>query len=766
MSSNYAKFSGLGGGGSGGSGTVTSVGLSDGSSTPIYSISGSPVTTSGTLTFTLANETANYIFAGPTSGSAAQPTFRGLVAADLPSGWNPVSIANGGTGQTTELAAINALTAWNTSNVFVGNSAATSTTATGIVSVGYQAGKNMTSSCNQNTFIGYQAGYGTSSGPANTFVGCSSGFGNGGAALTGSANVGLGYGSLYNIRGSASRNMGEGYESLVGVTTGTGNVGLGYVAGQTITTGTDNMCLGTSSDVGTNNLTNASAIGYNTVVNASNTMILGNGVNIGIDSSFSQTASARLSLPGGTATANTAPLKIHSGTNLTSPEAGAIESDGTNLYWTSDTPTRYTLATTSSAANTALSNLSSTSVNADIIPASDAGENLGSASKAWSSVYSKNFEINHGNINYGTLQYSTGAPDGITYNLGLYSQTGNTLALFTLNAPGGSTGNLFTGTGNAGSGNSGNYYIRTGTATGTRGGILLQDGSEGSSGYFWKSKDTSGTGNWATQFSGLTTDGVIYASSATAVGSTAAGTTDYLLTSNGGSGSAPSFKQLNLASSGALTGQLTVSNGGTGASSFTEYTVLCGGTTTTGALQNVASVGSSGQVLTSNGASALPTWNAPVTNNCSYGSWDSSYAWNGNTTTSTFTNLANSASGTFTANNNGITVSEPASHLFGITFTPSSSSSLYFVCLTLSATNTTSGRDFYLRLTDGSIIVDGVYTFENGQNFPIKLSGIYAPGTTSPVSLVVQYYITSGTVDVGAQLGSSPTGFYNIFQIK
>jgi hypothetical protein len=41
--------------------------------------------------------------------------------------------------------------------------------------------------------------------------------------------------------------------------------------------------------------------------------------------------------------------------------------------------------------------------------------------------------------------------------------------------------------------------------------------------------------------------------------------------------------------------------------------VLCGGTTTTGAYQSVASVGSSGQVLTSNGASSLPTFQTIAT---------------------------------------------------------------------------------------------------------------------------------------------------------
>ncbi len=42
------------------------------------------MTTTGTLTITKANETANFVWAGPTTGAAAQPTFRALVAADIP----------------------------------------------------------------------------------------------------------------------------------------------------------------------------------------------------------------------------------------------------------------------------------------------------------------------------------------------------------------------------------------------------------------------------------------------------------------------------------------------------------------------------------------------------------------------------------------------------------------------------------------------------------------------------------------------------------
>src|SRR5271170_4262566 len=51
-------------------GTVTSVGFADASSSPIYSITGSPVTVSGTLTQTLIAQTANVVFAGPATGTA------------------------------------------------------------------------------------------------------------------------------------------------------------------------------------------------------------------------------------------------------------------------------------------------------------------------------------------------------------------------------------------------------------------------------------------------------------------------------------------------------------------------------------------------------------------------------------------------------------------------------------------------------------------------------------------------------------------------
>jgi len=61
-----------------------------------------------------------------------------------------------------------------------------------------------------------------------------------------------------------------------------------------------------------------------------------------------------------------------------------------------------------------------------------------------------------------------------------------------------------------------------------------------------------------------------------------------------------------------LNNDLDVTEGGTGRSSATAYAVICGGTTATGDHQSIASVGTAGQILTSNGAGALPTFQDPA----------------------------------------------------------------------------------------------------------------------------------------------------------
>jgi hypothetical protein len=76
---------------SAGSGTVSSVGMTVPN---ILSVTPSSITSTGTFAVSLANENANLVFSGPTTGGAATPTFRSLVGADLP---NPSASTLGGT---------------------------------------------------------------------------------------------------------------------------------------------------------------------------------------------------------------------------------------------------------------------------------------------------------------------------------------------------------------------------------------------------------------------------------------------------------------------------------------------------------------------------------------------------------------------------------------------------------------------------------------------------------------------------------------------
>lgn len=70
-----------------------------------------------------------------------------------------------------------------------------------------------------------------------------------------------------------------------------------------------------------------------------------------------------------------------------------------------------------------------------------------------------------------------------------------------------------------------------------------------------------------------------------------------------------------------ITLPVPVADGGTGTTGATAYAVQCGGTTSTGAHQSIASVGTSGQVLTSNGAGALPTFQAVAGANGDVKAW-------------------------------------------------------------------------------------------------------------------------------------------------
>jgi uncharacterized protein (TIGR02145 family) len=103
-------------------GTVTSVGLS---MPAIFTVSGSPVTGSGTLSAALGSQSANLVFASP-NASAGAPTFRALTAADIPNlDWSKIT-----TGKPTTLAGYGIIDAVNTTGnqTIAGNKTFTGTT--------------------------------------------------------------------------------------------------------------------------------------------------------------------------------------------------------------------------------------------------------------------------------------------------------------------------------------------------------------------------------------------------------------------------------------------------------------------------------------------------------------------------------------------------------------------------------------------------------------------------------------------------------------
>lgn len=117
----------------------------------LFSVTGSPLTADGTITATLASQTANSIFAAP-NGSNGTPSFRTLVAADIPALpfskiTGTVPIAQGGTGLTAVGAAGTVLTS-NGSSLTYTSIAIPSTTLTGDVT-GTGTGSIATTIANQ-----------------------------------------------------------------------------------------------------------------------------------------------------------------------------------------------------------------------------------------------------------------------------------------------------------------------------------------------------------------------------------------------------------------------------------------------------------------------------------------------------------------------------------------------------------------------------------------------------------------------------------------
>ncbi|MGB4774203.1 MAG: T9SS type A sorting domain-containing protein [Daejeonella sp.] len=122
-----------------------------------------------------------------------------------------------------------------------------------------------------NTAIGSSALFSNISGKNNTAIGYSSMLSN----TTGYDNVANGYSALLDNIGGFN-NVALGNAALQSNFSGYSNTANGYAALITNTTGSDNSALGNSADVASGDLINATAIGANSKVTASNAIQLGN----------------------------------------------------------------------------------------------------------------------------------------------------------------------------------------------------------------------------------------------------------------------------------------------------------------------------------------------------------------------------------------------------------------------------------------------------------------------------------------------------------
>jgi len=250
-------------------GTGTSSGISVGLALPsIFTVTGSPVTSSGVLTATLASETANTVFAAP-NGSTGTPTFRALVAADIPpinlttgvTGILPV--ANGGTGSSTGAVTITDL---NTAATYYPTFVDSSGSGSKQIDIDSMAFQYIVGANGNSLNLGSTIAIGTTSGAATAIAVSSIALGTSANAGTSSATdtivIGRGAGNA-GITGLQS--VGFGSQTLSSLTSGNGNTAVGYSAASSLVSGSNVTCIGNGAQPSTTSVSNEITLGNSSV---------------------------------------------------------------------------------------------------------------------------------------------------------------------------------------------------------------------------------------------------------------------------------------------------------------------------------------------------------------------------------------------------------------------------------------------------------------------------------------------------------------------
>ncbi len=231
------------------------------------------------------------------------------------------------------------------SNIFLGAGSGNYTlTGTRNMCSGYQTGPALTSGA-RNVLYGAYAGYSLTSGIQNTFMGTQSGF----LVANGSNNVAIGYLALRNAtNGSSNMCLGcQAGRDILGsnntciglntgmLATGTGNVFIGFQAGM-YETESYTLLIDSSSDGHGNEATaRTNSMFYGLFSSVVDSQYLRINAHVSINTGGTNTAWLYV----GAGTSTSAPIRMVSGTLVSSALAGALEFNADDLYFTITTGT-------------------------------------------------------------------------------------------------------------------------------------------------------------------------------------------------------------------------------------------------------------------------------------------------------------------------------------------------------------------------------------------------------------------------------------------
>lgn len=172
-----------------------------------------------------------------------------------------------------------------------------------------------------------------------------------------------------------------------------------------------------------------------------------------------------------------------------------------------------------------------------------------------------------------------------------------------------------------------------------------------------------------------------------------------------------------------------------------------------------------------------PTNPSPVTMNSSgtlsasapsyfSGYFGGTSAWS--TGSGSFVNGTNAGGNALTSRaNSTLSVTAGASSVCGITWSPSSTTAVYLVTVSTAVQNTSSNQVDYLSLTDGSAVIaqGGAQGGTNAVYTPISVSGLYAPATTSAVTVKLQFAVSNGTLNTISNNSAADNVTWTVLQV-